>query len=278
MQGNYTQAKTELLDYFRNRTTLSALDPDSINRLDIVTKYKNTGNESYANSYINEMMGVIAEGEAGSNDIGSYPKYDQVGLRGNFWMRAYHVFKNSASLSPEENTDLLKTFWKQANFAGGGFYTTGNLSVLAVLGGYSIAIYFPEFAKSSEWMPHFRDNIDYLTSTLALSDGSYEESTDYYVPLSVGWLTDIKRLAVLNNDSLNTAAIDDTNRKLVKYVTDLSYPNGHGVMFGDSHDSDHRPFVSGNANRFNEPTFRHFATLGAQGVSPSYTSTLYPVS
>lgn len=247
----------------------------------LLAEYMNTGNETYAAKYIDYLIDFIVDGDASTSvsGAGSFPRNFDTGIRASTWVKAYHVLRESSSMSAEANTDLLKTFWKIGDYLNtpGGFSPDGNHGTVETEGLYTLGIYFPEFTDSATWLPTAYSRYDFLMTTLIYKDGSYMESSDTYTTVTTAPMIAIKQLGMMNNVPFQ-GAFDSNLNHLGKYLADISYPGGYSVSLGDSQYTDLKGTIKQIGELTNDDALRYVGTAGAEGTMPSYTSILYPDS
>ncbi|WP_158082259.1 DUF7594 domain-containing protein [Paenibacillus ferrarius] len=247
----------------------------------LLAEYINTGNEIYAAKYIDYMIDFIIDGDASTSvsGAGSFPRNFDAGIRASSWVKAYHVLRESSSMSAESNTDILKTFWKKGDYLNspGGFSPDGNHGTVETEGLYTLGIYFPEFTDSATWLSTAYSRYDFLMTTLIYKDGSYMESSDTYTTVTTAPMIAIKQLGMMNHVPFQ-GAFDSNLRRLGKYLADISYPGGYSVSLGDSQYTDLKGTIKQIGELTNDDALRYVGTAGAEGTMPSYTSILYPDS
>ncbi|WHY19872.1 heparinase II/III family protein [Paenibacillus sp. G2S3] len=262
------------IEYHYQITRFSWLNP-------LLAEYLNTGTESFAAKYIDYMVDFIVDGEASTSEYGagSFPRNFDAGIRSASWVKAYHVLRESSSMSAESNIDILKTFWKKGTYLNspGGFSPVGNHGMVETEGLYTLGLYFPEFTDSATWLSTAYSRFDYLMSTLIFKDGSYSESSDTYTTVTTAPMIAIKQLGVMNNVPFE-GSFDSNLNSLGKYLADIAFPNGYAVNFGDSQYTDLKATIKQIGELTDDDALRYIGTSGAQGTEPSYTSILYPVS
>lgn len=247
----------------------------------LITAYALTGTESYAAKYINYMLDFIHDADASSvaEGAGRFPLTFQASIRANNWVKAYHVLKNSNTMTASANSDILKSFWKKgAHFATpAGFDPRNNHGAFENQAFYAVATYFPEFTDAQNWLSISNSRFDSLISSLNYSDGSYSESSAAYTTASAGAFLDSKELGNLNGQSFN-AAFDFYLHGMGKYLADMAFPNGILPLFGDGSSIDIKALVKKIGDLYGDDGLKYVGTAGTQGNLPSYTSVLYPVS
>jgi hypothetical protein len=250
----------------------------------LITEYVLTGTEDYAKKYIDYMIDFIDDAEDyitsdSPKGAGTFPKSFQASIRAYNWVKSYNVLKNSSSMNPSANTDILKTFWKKADYlvTEEGYHPVNNHGVFETLGLYSIAVYFPEFTDSKVWHSKADKRMSELIETLNFSDGSYNESSSSYAVTAANQFFEFKEFGRMNSQNFDPD-FDQYLLKMGKYFADLSFPNGFLPLFGDSSRMDAKNAIKRTGDLFDDDTLRFVGTSGAEGTPPAYSSVLYPQS
>lgn len=239
-------------------------------------EYQETNDESNAQALIHLMMDFIKDADSYDSPMdlgaGSYPRSLDTAERVENWLQAYDILKDSESLEPSNNMDILKTIYKSGEFLETK-NTEGNWGVAENSGLYHIAVYFPEFNKSSEWFDNANETLkDHLQESLH-DDGSYIETTVSYASGVANDYLDITEFATLND---RTFEGEEQLSKLGHYLMDVSLPNGDDPGFGDSSGLNLRSTIKDLGDVLDDPELLYVGTGGDKGNIPSHTSSIYP--
>lgn len=251
----------------------------------LIAEYAASNNEAYATKYIAYMIDFIRVSEQyvtpGSISMGSatFPKCFQASIRAANWVRAYHILKNSSYMNADDHTMIIKALWKKAAALAtvAGFDPRNNHGLYETNGFYSIAVYFPEFTDSANWINLVNQRLDLLITSLNFSDGSYSESSSSYSIGAAEASMSIKELGRMNQQSFSQT-FDSNLRKMGYYIADLIFPNGFLPLFGDGSSLDGRIVIKKLAELYQDDVLLYVGTAGEKGTPPSHTSSIYPVS
>lgn len=251
----------------------------------LIAEYAATSNEAYAAKYIDYMIDFIQDAEqyvtpgAISMGAGTFPKCFHASLRAANWVKAYHLLKDSPSMNAKDHTMILKVLWKKAMALSteAGYDPRNNHGIYETQGLYSIAVYFPEFMESDDWIDLANSRIDALINKLNFSDGSYSESSSSYSIGAADACMAIKSLGQMNGKSFSET-FDICLRRMGYYIADLAFPNGYLPLFGDGSSLNSRTTVKRLGELYEDDVLLFLGSGGELGSPPAHTSSIYPVS
>ncbi|NOU67656.1 DNRLRE domain-containing protein [Paenibacillus sp. LMG 31461] len=236
----------------------------------LTAAYLQSGDQKYAQNAIRLMLDFIQD------QLYSYPRSLDTALRAYGWVRSYDTLRSSTSMSSDANTAILKNLWLTAGYlATPGGYSGKNWAVSESRGLHTIATYFPEFNTSTDWITLAKKRLDNLVTSLILPDGGYVEASSNYTAVTLQTLYELETLARINNDSMSPT-FRNAVIKLAVFVMNSALPNGSHPMYGDGSAWNVQSLLNKIDQLYNVPELRYFATSGASGTAPSYTSSYYP--
>lgn len=248
----------------------------------VVHRYLETHDEKYASSLINIMVDLVDTTEPTSQ--GNYPygtsglnRSLDVMLRADAWIVAINYLKASPSMTAPAFTTLLKYAWTLGQFGKqtSSFHGTTNWGVSETKGLYELAVYFPEFADSSSWLSTATARFPTLFDNLLLNDNSYTEASSMYTGAGADGFLKAEAFGELNGQVFSDEYKSQVQRIISIYMED-ALPNTRDPQYGDSDYAGHLPRIKTSANLYGRPDFTYFASAGAAGQPPSYTSVYRP--
>ena len=225
----------------------------------------------YTGKLVNLMMDFLTDKSAG------YNRTLETGVRLANWTYSYNYLKNTTVLNDNDNTEILKFIWQEANFLSSPTHWTSSMNwgIIETTGFFKASTYFPEFINSSSWLSTANSRLAYMINRQVLNDSSFGESTSGYSTYAMILFLDCKKFASVNNQSV-ASAVDRILQGLAKFTMDSTYPNGYDTNYGDSNYEDITPSVLEAGNVFNDSNLKYVGSKGTQGTVPNYLSTYYP--
>lgn len=199
-------------------------------------------------------------------------------------IRLIYTAINSEHMTDDVFTALMK--WIYAHYDGfnGVAYTNAAANQAnAVLANIArVCAYFPEFIGDGEWEKAKNDLINFYCKEekgLFNPDGSYAESCTNYITGVMEEIAGVVRI-VKARDGVNHPDYEIFAKKLldlVTYYSTLGYSSGSTVPYGDGGRLSTLAVIEQyNEEFFDRDDLRFIASLGKEGIEPSYTSKLYP--
>lgn len=237
--------------------------------------YRASGDERLAAGLLALMTDFIQDAAGYPGGVPGFPRNLDACWRYLNWTYAYDVLRTSSSLTAGTNITLLRAFVAGARYLATTTSNTPNwmISIRSTLLG--LALYFPEFKGSSQWLADAQTFLgDQLRSALYPDGGYVEASSGYAMGVAQ---TFGKNAALLKANGESFAAGEDL-RALSWYLADQAYPDVRDPSYGDSGTADWSPGLTVLADLLADEELRHVATGGTSGRAPGHTSVIYPVT
>jgi len=244
---------------------------------DLATAYRATGDERYANAFVQELRTWIEQCPVPArteNVSGSAWRTIEAGIRpGGAWMDAFYAFRNSPAMGDDDLLAFVHSFLDHGRYLR-AHHTKLNWLTIEMSGLYAVGAEFPEFKEAPEWRT-------YAATTLAddgrqqfLPDGGQIELSTGYQNVSLDSILHIAEIArwagvaaELPPDYLTAF------EKAYEWQVSLVAPDRWLPKINDSWPV-YVPGVLRKAAIYypNEKAFQWFASNGRDGSPPSYTS------
>ena len=255
--------------------------------------YAQTGDEKYPREYAAQLVDFMKRYPfyIGDKDLwsidGPVVSFGRMNLTLNSgsrmattWWPAYYYFRNSPSLTVNDHMWIWKGFYEHANHMADPrvFHPEGNWGSWEASGLYNCGVMMPEFKDSGLWLKTGEDRLKLLLTTLVYPDGTPKEiSCDYHLA-NASFFRSAVNVAAENGLSLDPQ-LKQMIEKMYEVVMFSSRPGFGSVGFGDSKWS--VTAVPNAAEQVKDlfphrEDFNFFATKGAAGESPPFTSWMSP--
>lgn len=240
----------------------------------LVKLYNLTGDEKYAYTALRQLTDFIY---VRGNDI-CWLKSLDVALRTQCMPTLTMQLIESQYMTPDIFTSFIKYMYVEAN--GAQYFTrSGNWGTSECQGLYTVAITFPEFKDSKNWINRVKSRYESLSNALIKSDLVCTELSLGYTDYSISTLTGSKDVA----DELNITDYPYTektlenikNLGLFEYYSSMPGIRDNQVGDGYSHRGTFVSRMQYLARWFDDPHLNYAAGYG--GEQPDFTSILFPV-
>jgi len=241
--------------------------------------YWATGDEKYAKEWVEQMTSWVrdepVEYDAGAGSTLCW-RTIECGIRmSTSWMDAYHYFLSSPSFTPEAHCIFLKSVREHAkrlhNILLQHPERTGNWLTMECNGLAHVAIMFPEFKESKEWLKTAFDRLTLELDRQVYPDGCQIELTTGYHLVCIRNFLGAVRIARLNDVPVPEGYM----KKLEGLYNCLLYvmmPDGTTPPLNDGSRSNVRRYLAEAARFYNRPDFEWAGSNGARGKKPDETS------
>jgi hypothetical protein len=209
---------------------------------------------------------------------------DVIGRRLQNWIFSHWYFVGgsgdarlnpSPSIRPEFYCRFLKSIHDQTTHLRSHLTPARNHRTIELYAIFLVAIVFPEFKSSSEWL---KFAIDELAKNIAADfreDGVHcEQSTNYHHLVLKNYLG-AKQLAVRNNILLPDV-IDNAIRRAVEFSAFVHKPDGFIPSLSDGDSRCFLPLLQQAAELYDDDTWLYVATQGERGRPPRQRSKAFP--
>ncbi len=198
-------------------------------------------------------------------------------LRGG-WPDAFHAFIREPAFGDEDIMVFLKSLLEQARFIRENHWPTGNQLAFAMVGLYTAGVAWPEFAEAAEWREFaLQTAVDDLKAGY-LPDGMGLELSPGYHQFYYNYLRMADLAAeVRRDDDPRMQQILDLCERLYAVYAKLATPDRRTPSWQDGGAPNVTEVMQAAIKRYpDNEVFRWFATGGAEGHAPEYTSIEMP--
>lgn len=243
--------------------------------------YWHTGEEKYAREWVQQMMDWVTKNPRDPAHHYAWRSIE-AGIRGHRWTNLFQYFLDAPSFTPEALVTFLVAVHEHADFLMTKFSKGSNWALMEAEGLAYIAMTFPEFNASDEWLAEAVRRLNNEIDNQVYADGHQRELAFGYHMGSIGWFLRTYELAEMNGKS---QFFSDNYLSMIEKMAEvpmkLAFPDGTTPQFGDSWTG--RPGQYNDrllewAALFDRPDFRYVATAGEQGEKPAATAFAYPQS
>lgn len=222
--------------------------------------YQLTKNEKYTQCFMRLLEDwVVRIPLVDENKFGPWRTLE-TGLRGEYWNKALHYFKDSPLMSDGFIELFYKSMLEHGEHIIANHYAykfMSNWGVIENHGLFEIGIMLPQSERTREFVSIALNNLEIEARLQIMDDGVHWEQSPMYHNEVLHCYLDVLLLAKRNNISVpNTlkAAI----KKMVEAGIAGMKPDGHQLMMGDSDDTDIRDLINVAAYIFEDPVFRFY--------------------
>ncbi|WP_326793796.1 heparinase II/III family protein (plasmid) [Streptomyces sp. NBC_00841] len=237
--------------------------------------YRQSGDETIAAGLTSLITDFIRDADSYGTayGAGSFPRSLDTGNRIVNWVYAYESLRTSPSLTAADNTAMLRTIEKSGRYLAVAPGPNPNWIQFQKQALTAIAVHFPEFRGSVEWLENARTYLSAQFRTALYPDGGYVESTDGYAWGVVDTFGGLTKYLQDNGYELGGKAELD---RLVRFLADQNLPGGFSPAYGDSGTFDRGPALLQYGELLGDATLTYIGSDGARGTAPDHTSVLYP--
>jgi len=249
----------------------------------LVTAYRKTGDEKYAEKAIELTMGWIENvpwPEAIVSGLNHELRYAWVtlstGLRARQWTDYWPILQHYEGFEPNHKIALLKTLAFHGDYlARPGAEADSNWQFMIASGLGSLAVMFPEFENSDHWLEVAMDRIESGYDNQVYPDGMQQELSPSYHRVAIASIDNFQQL-LARNDMRFSEPIRDIREKMWEVAMYLLDPLGDQPHTNDANLKNLRPFLREAAERYDRPDMRYVGTGYEEGVPPRHASYALP--
>lgn len=251
------------------------------NAMGFVEEYEQTGQECYANRFIQESLNYYTSLGGGESLVPESQRSNGPALNTGFrtpqMIEAYYILLHSRSMTPDTNLQMLKMFYEEREFLyqdavfWGHHASQNNWGMMQTIAQFYICCYFPEFEGFDRHQQEIMKRMSHLINTLILDDGSYIEATLGYPVEIIDILLCFRKFA----KELNLPLPDILERKLylfARYFRDCTDSAFEITEYGDCHYRKNtkkiRALLEEASEIYQDPTILYAATEGKKGMCP----------
>ena len=216
--------------------------------------YQLTKDERFAAAFAEHLDGWTAENPPG---IGiNWASSLEVAFRAVSWIWAFHLFRDSESLTPELFRDALKSLFSHGRHIAkylSTYYSPNTHLTGEALGLYYLGTQLPFFERAAHWRKIGADILFAELDRQLLPDGVYFEQSTWYQRYTTDFYTHFQILERLNggarSDDLR-AKLDEKLASSLDFLMSIMRPDGTTAFVGDDDGGRILPHSSAAANDF----------------------------
>ena len=240
--------------------------------------YDRTGDERYARAFVMQLTDWIAAHPLPRQKSEDYEPWRlmEAGLRLRIsWIPCFAAFYDSPHFDDQVKWAMLRAIYDHGRFLN-RFFTNRNHLVRESNGLVALALIFPEFLESGEWLKNALQRLDAELQTQVNADGSHIEMSVGYQWLTVDEFEVTQKLLEQHNQRLPTTDIDSALRGMYSFLAAVMRPDRTFPQINDGFilwDADRLE----NAARMNGWGDVEYAASGGQtGTTPVWCSRNFP--
>lgn len=243
--------------------------------------YRTSHDERYAQEWNNQLLDWVIKNPRDQDHPLAWRSIE-AGIRGNRWTHLFNYFLHSPNFTPEALVFFLSAIYEHADFLMTKYSTGSNWALMEAEGMAFIAMTFPEFSASEQWL---EESIKRLNNEIHLQvypDGHQRELAFGYHMGSINWFLRTFELAEMNGKThLFSEDYLEMIEKMAEVPMKLAFPDGTTPQFGDAwtgNPGQHYGKLQTWAKLFDRPDFLYVGTEGEKGTKPKQTAFAFPQS
>lgn len=237
--------------------------------------YWHTGNEKYAETWCRQMMDWVHKNPR--DDAHQYAwRSIEAGIRGHRWTSVFQYFLDSRYFTAESLITFLSSMYEHADFLKDQYKKGSNWALMEAEGLGFIAMTFPEFKASKEWLDTSIERLNHEIHNQVYEDGHQRELAFGYHMGSIGWFMRTYEMAKMNGLA---DKFDENYLRLVEKMCEvpmkLAFPDGTTPQFGDAWTGQPGQYYEKLiewAKLFDREDFLYVGTEGKAGSEPKSTA------
>lgn len=244
---------------------------------DLSVAYRATGNEQYAEAFVQELRSWIAQcpvPDHADNGAGSSWRTIEAGIRaGGSWMDAFYAFRASPTMSDADLLAIIHAFLDHGKYLR-AHHTSLNWLTMEMSGLYAIGAVFPEMKEAAEWRNYASNTLAEEARKQFLPDGAQIELSTTYQNVALDNILHIADIARWTGNAAELpASYIAPLEKAYAWQVAIVAPDRHLPRINDSGPS-YLPDVLKRALLYfpNRSDFRWFASNGRTGAPPPFES------
>lgn len=237
--------------------------------------YWQTGQEKYAQAWSRQMMDWVEKNPRDEDHQYAWRSIE-AGIRGHRWTNLFQFFLDAPSFTPEALVTFLVALHDHADFLMTRYSKGSNWALMEAEGMAFIAMTFPEFNASGEWLEEAVNRFNNEIHHQVYPDGHQRELAFGYHMGSIGWFLRSYQMAKLNGfGHLFSEDYLSLIEKMCEVPMKLAFPDGTTPQFGDAwtgKPGQHYAKLKEWAALFDRPDFLYVGTEGLDGQKPEATA------
>jgi hypothetical protein len=243
--------------------------------------YLETQDEKYAHEWNHQLLDWVIKNPRDKDHPLAWRSIE-AGIRGNRWTHLFHYFLHSPNFTPEGLVFYLSAINEHADFLMTKYRTGSNWALMEAEGLAFIAMTFPEFSASEQWLKEAIKRLNNEIHLQVYPDGHQRELAFGYHMGSINWFLRTYALAEMNGKAhLFSEDYLEMIEKMTEVPMKLAFPDGTAPQFGDAwtgNPGQHYDKLQTWAELFNRPDFLYVGTEGKKGIKPKQTAFAFPQS
>lgn len=238
--------------------------------------YFKTGNESY----VARLDGLIRDWVLASPYPGkksSTPQWRglEVSTRARQWDDVFYSLQNVEAFSSTTRIMMLSSLLDHADYLRNYHASFGNWVANEMRGLAVIAVSWPEFKDSAQWIAYANDLMTAEMKKQVYPDGAHKELT---IPYHLQTLLHFQEfLLSLDRGGVQAdPALPSSVERMWNYLAYTLRPNGHGPLNNDSGYIPVAGHVRRAADRLEREDWTYIATNGKSGEKPKQPAVVFP--
>jgi heparan-sulfate lyase len=237
--------------------------------------YWHTGDEKYAKEWCSQLIDWTLKNPNDKEHNYAWRSIE-TGIRGYRWSGLFQYFIDSPNFSPAVMVAFLNSCHDHAEHLMTKYSTKSNWGLMEAEGLAFIAITFPEFKESGQWLAEAVRRLNNEIDIQVYPDGQQRELAMGYHLGSIDWFLRTYDLAKMNGktDAFPPSFVGKV-LKMCEVPLKLGHPDGTNAQFGDSwagRPGQHNRKFQEWADRFQRKDFLFLATNGQKGIQPDSTA------
>jgi hypothetical protein len=237
--------------------------------------YWHSADEKYAEAWTRQLMDWIHKNPRDEEHRHAWRSIE-AGIRGYRWTSLFQYFLDSPHFTAETLVAFLSSLHEHADYLMTQYRKGSNWALMEAEGLGYIAMTFPEFKASEEWLDEAAQRLNHEIHHQVYGDGHQRELAFGYHMGSIGWFMRTYELAQMNGlekkfseDYLNLI------EKMCEVPMKLAFPDGTTPQFGDAWTGNPGQYyerLKDWARLFEREDFLFVATEGREGSMPEATA------
>ena len=253
----------------------------------LIGKYEETLDEKYAARYIRELLCYYTKIGGGDLLLPSDIRCSNVplnaGFREHLITKAYYSIVKSESMTPDDNLQILKFIYDDAEVLLEECYWEGpnkdnNWGMAMLVGNQYVIEYFPEFVTTDKNVGIIGERMEYQLSNLIRTDGAYIEGTNGYPAHVFENIYNYKK-AMTELGYKVPESLESQIKRFATFFINCLEPNGYLAEYGDDHYNKEPKLykeIEEIARNEGDCEMLYVSTYRKEGEEPLRQSAFYP--
>ena len=239
--------------------------------------YRQTGNPAYARNLDERLRDWIVSSPY-SGKKSSTPQWRglEASIRIQAWIPVFYGMMNDPLMADSTRLLMLASAADHAHYLRHHHAPRGNWIAIEMDGLSKLAMAWPEFTESEEWVAYAIQNMTAQIDQQVYPDGAQKELTSHYHKVTAGRFESLSDQLRKNGQKPSPHMLE-TAMGMWNYIAYTMRPDGHGLLNNDADLDYNRKSITPRAKEFDRPDWLYIATNGEQGKAPdSPPSRMFP--